>query len=75
MCTWTARLGLFLFTRVHRDGGDSRFDEVKTKPGMFLAYWAIQGRVALTPGVGTFHVLSLFTFSHLFTLLCIQSTS
>ena len=26
-----------------RDGGDSRFDEVKTKPGMFLAYWTIQG--------------------------------
>ena len=26
-----------------RDGGDSRFDEVKTKPGVFLVYWTIQG--------------------------------
>jgi hypothetical protein len=23
-------------------GGDSRFDEVKTKPAMFLAYWGLQ---------------------------------
>eukprot|EP00740_Mantoniella_antarctica_P013262 CAMPEP_0181383992 /NCGR_PEP_ID=MMETSP1106-20121128/21698_1 /TAXON_ID=81844 /ORGANISM="Mantoniella antarctica, Strain SL-175" /LENGTH=301 /DNA_ID=CAMNT_0023503775 /DNA_START=243 /DNA_END=1149 /DNA_ORIENTATION=+ len=25
------------------DGGDSRFDEVKTQPGKFLVYWTLQG--------------------------------
>ena len=43
VCSWTARLGLFLFKRVMRDGGDSRFDEVKKQPGMFLVYWTMQG--------------------------------
>jgi steroid 5-alpha reductase family enzyme len=43
VCAWTARLGAFLLRRVLRDGGDSRFDEVKTKPGMFLVYWTMQG--------------------------------
>jgi steroid 5-alpha reductase family enzyme len=36
-------MGLFLLTRVMRDGGDSRFDEVKTQPGKFLVYWTLQG--------------------------------
>lgn len=43
VCTWTARLGAFLVRRVFRDGGDSRFDEVKHQPGMFLVYWMLQG--------------------------------
>ncbi len=43
VCAWTGRLGIFLLARVLRDGGDSRFDEVKTKPGMFAIYWALQG--------------------------------
>ena len=43
VCTWTARLGAFLVRRVFRDGGDSRFDEVKHRPGMFLVYWMLQG--------------------------------
>jgi steroid 5-alpha reductase family enzyme len=29
--------------RVFRDGGDSRFDEVKKQPGAFLVYWLMQG--------------------------------
>ena len=43
VCAWTARLGAFLARRVLRDGGDSRFDEVKRRPGMFLVYWLMQG--------------------------------
>lgn len=43
VCAWTIRLGLFLLRRVLRDGGDSRFDEVKHKPMSFLLYWLIQG--------------------------------
>ena len=40
---WTARLGIFLGARAHRDGGDSRFDGVKDKPGVFAVYWFLQG--------------------------------
>lgn len=40
--TWTGRLGDMLFRRVHRDGGDGRFDELKTHPGRFLTPWALQ---------------------------------
>ncbi|MGI9609974.1 MAG: DUF1295 domain-containing protein, partial [Acidimicrobiia bacterium] len=40
---WTARLGLFLFRRIHRDGKDGRFDEIKVNPIRFLASWTIQG--------------------------------
>jgi len=34
---------LFLAWRAHERGGDSRFDEVKNKFGMFLIYWLFQG--------------------------------
>lgn len=40
---WAARLGLFLFTRVLREGGDSRFNKVRDKPSLMLLYWTIQG--------------------------------
>ncbi len=40
---WAARLGSFLFARVHRAGSDGRFDEIKTKPLRFLQVWAIRG--------------------------------
>jgi steroid 5-alpha reductase family enzyme len=33
---WAARLGSYLVARVHKVGKDSRFDEVKHQPGMFL---------------------------------------
>lgn len=46
---WAARLGSFLFARVHRSGSDGRFDEIKTKPLRFFQVWCIQGLwVALT---------------------------
>jgi len=41
--TWAARLGLFLFTRVLKEGKDSRFDKVRGNPGIFWVYWTIQG--------------------------------
>jgi len=46
--TWAVRLGSFLFTRVLRDGGDSRFNKVKHQPGRFWIYWTIQGLWVLT---------------------------
>eukprot|EP00929_Paragymnodinium_shiwhaense_P052311 TRINITY_DN26211_c0_g1_i2.p1 TRINITY_DN26211_c0_g1~~TRINITY_DN26211_c0_g1_i2.p1 ORF type:complete len:275 (+),score=48.60 TRINITY_DN26211_c0_g1_i2:114-938(+) len=39
---WSLRLGTFLARRAHKYG-DSRFEKVKTKPGLFLVYWLVQG--------------------------------
>lgn len=38
-----AWLLVFLAWRAHERGGDSRFDGVKDKFGMFLLYWTVQG--------------------------------
>ena len=40
---WTLRLGIFLFRRIHADGGDGRFDEIKQDAGRFLVAWTVQG--------------------------------
>ena len=40
---WALRLGSFLFFRVRKDGGDGRFDIMKTKFWWFLMTWNIQG--------------------------------
>ena len=43
VATWAARLGVFLFTRVMKQGSDSRFDKAKNSPGQFFVYWSLQG--------------------------------
>lgn len=40
---WAGRLGLFLFTRVLREGKDGRFDELKRSPARFWIAWTLQG--------------------------------
>ena len=40
---WAGRLGLFLYRRVHKDGGDGRFDEIKPNPYRFFVTWTLQG--------------------------------
>lgn len=40
---WTVRLGGFLFARISRDGGDSRFDVIKTNTPRFFNTWTLQG--------------------------------
>lgn len=40
---WALRLGTFLFTRVRRQGGDSRFDEIKQSAPRFFLAWSLQG--------------------------------
>ncbi len=40
---WALRLGSFLFARVRRAGGDSRFDVLKTNVVQFLSVWTVQG--------------------------------
>lgn len=40
---WAARLGSYLFARIRRSGGDSRFDKLKQHPLLFLQAWTLQG--------------------------------
>ncbi len=40
---WAARLGSFLFRRVHKAGKDGRFDEIKPSFFRFLNAWTLQG--------------------------------
>jgi steroid 5-alpha reductase family enzyme len=39
---WAIRLGMFLFRRVHQDGGDGRFDEIKHSAPRFFVAWTMQ---------------------------------
>ena len=40
---WATRLGTFLFRRALREGGDSRFDDIKPSFVRFLNTWTLQG--------------------------------
>jgi steroid 5-alpha reductase family enzyme len=40
---WSLRLATFLFRRISRDGKDSRFDDLKTRPLRFCMAWTLQG--------------------------------
>jgi steroid 5-alpha reductase family enzyme len=40
---WAARLGTFLFRRIHKAGKDVRFDEIKPSFIRFLSAWNLQG--------------------------------
>ena len=48
---WAVRLGSFLFSRIKRDGGDSRFDKIKPSALLFFRTWMLQGLwVTVTAG-------------------------
>ena len=50
---WALRLGSFLFRRVRKDGGDGRFDTIKTDPKRFFMMWTVQALwVFLTVAAG-----------------------
>ncbi len=40
---WALRLGTFLFSRIHRDGKDGRFDDIKPSFVRFFHVWTLQG--------------------------------
>jgi steroid 5-alpha reductase family enzyme len=40
---WAVRLGTFLFLRVHKDGSDKRFAQIKTSFFRFAVSWTLQG--------------------------------
>ena len=37
------RLGLYLFTRVMKDGHDKRFKHIRNNPQRFMMIWTLQG--------------------------------
>jgi steroid 5-alpha reductase family enzyme len=43
VAVWAARLGTFLFRRIHKAGKDARFDEIKPSFVRFLLTWTLQG--------------------------------
>jgi steroid 5-alpha reductase family enzyme len=43
VASWALRLGSFLVRRVHKQGGDSRFDDTKHDPLRFGFIWTMQG--------------------------------
>lgn len=40
---WSLRLATFLFKRISKDGGDSRFDDIKHSLPRFFMAWTLQG--------------------------------
>ena len=40
---WSLRLATFLFRRISKSGGDSRFDNIKNRPPRFFMAWTVQG--------------------------------
>lgn len=56
---WALRLGSFLFVRIHQDGKDDRFNEIKKDPFRFIVTWTIQGLwVVITAGAAITAILS-----------------
>lgn len=46
---WAIRLGSFLFQRIQKSGGDSRFDEIKQSAPKFFGAWMMQATwIAIT---------------------------
>ena len=54
VCIWAVRLGVFLGVRVHRAGGDRRFNTIKPSFAVFLMTWTLQAVwvcVSFGPGI------------------------
>jgi steroid 5-alpha reductase family enzyme len=47
---WALRLGSFLFRRIREDGGDTRFEKIKTRPLSFFIAWNLQALWVLVTG-------------------------
>ena len=56
---WALRLGSFLFLRIHNDGKDDRFDEIKKDKYRFFVTWTVQGLwVLITSGAAITAIIS-----------------
>lgn len=54
---------IFLGWRAHERKGDSRFDEVKDKAGMFLLFWMVQAMWVYLVSLPTIYINSIFTIN------------
>ncbi|TRM62682.1 hypothetical protein BD626DRAFT_498123 [Schizophyllum amplum] len=59
LALWSARLGLFLFPRALKAGGDKRFDEVKKQPAKFSLFWLGQATWVFLVGLPVYMVNTL----------------
>ena len=48
---WAVRLGLYLFVRVLKEGGDRRFNKARDNPATLFAFWTMQGQSLWLCGV------------------------
>jgi len=55
---WSLRLATFLFLRILRSGGDSRFDKIKNQPLRFFMVWTIQGLWVLLTAAAALAVIT-----------------
>ncbi len=55
---WSLRLATFLFLRIRKAGKDSRFDDIKNRPGRFLLAWTLQGLWVLFTAAAAFAVIT-----------------
>lgn len=55
---WALRLGSFLFRRVRKAGGDTRFVKVKKDPLRFLMFWIIQALWVFFTGCAAFTAMT-----------------
>ena len=55
---WSIRLASFLFLRISKSGGDSRFDDIKHRPLRFLLAWSLQGLWVLLTAAAALAVIT-----------------
>ena len=55
---WSLRLATFLFLRISKSGGDSRFDDIKNRPLRFFMAWTVQGLWVLLTAAAALAVIT-----------------
>ncbi len=55
---WSLRLAAFLFRRISKAGGDSRFDNIKNRPQKFFMAWTLQGLWVLLTAAAALAVIT-----------------
>lgn len=55
---WSFRLATFLFARISKSGGDSRFDDIKNRPTRFFLAWTLQGLWVLLTAAAALAVIT-----------------
>ncbi len=73
ICLWAARLGMFLFRRIHQMGVDKRFNEMRKSFLRFGGFWTLQSvsvLILVLPVIQVFdNSPSKFTLTHLLGLV------